>query len=574
MSRLRQFVRTAPLARPLRLARLRRIARTYGHEDWRKLLGANLVAWEEARKAAVGGPRVLIATSTGGHFSVTAIDRLLAVALTLRGAETSIGLCDGMLSACQMCEANLLPDFDRFARRGPAPDLCGYCYGPAAHASSTLGLSVVPYGGELTEADHFAADGLAAGTPLESIERLDWNGIPVGEHAMAGALRFFARGELDSEPAGEAVLRRYLKAALQTAMSVDRLMSRLRPQVVVAHHGIYVPQGVVTAVAHHHGARVVTWNPAYRKHCFVFSHDDTYHRTMMEEPLSSWADRPLAPDEATLIDDYLRSRWHGGKDWIRFHRDPDYELTDDLFRLGLDPDKPTVVALTNVFWDAQLHYPKNAFASQRDWLVRTIRWFADRADLQLVIRIHPAEITGSPASRQFAADEIAAAFPRLPPNVRVVPPTSAVSTYHLAQRCDCAIIYATKTGVELAAIGIPVIAAGEAWVRNKGITRDATSEQSYLKLLEQLPLRKRLAPETVERARRYAFHFFFRRMIPLEFVEPAAGARRFSTRIGGLADLKRQASVGLDVICDGILSGTPFHMPEAAAVAIARRTDG
>ena len=129
---------------------------------------------------------------------------------------------------------------------------------------------------------------------------------------MAGALRFFARGELDSEPAGEAVLRRYLKAALQTAMSVDRLMSRLRPQVVVAHHGIYVPQGVVTAVAHHHGARVVTWNPAYRKHCFVFSHDDTYHRTMMEEPLSSWADRPLAPVEASLIDDYLRCRWHGG----------------------------------------------------------------------------------------------------------------------------------------------------------------------------------------------------------------------------------------------------------------------
>lgn len=571
MPGLRQFVRTSPLARPLRLARLRRIARTYGHEDWPRILGADLGAWHQARKAAVGGTRVLIATSTGGHFSVNAIDRLLAVALTVRGAEVTVGLCDGALSACQMCEANLLPDSGRFALRGPGPDLCGYCYGPAAQASGALGLAVIPYGGELSDADHDAAAELAAATARDAIERLEWNGIPVGEHGMAGALRFFARGELDNEPAGEAVLRRYVKAALQTAMAMDRLMSRLRPEVVVTHHGIYVPQGIIAAVARRHGIRVVTWNPAYRNHCFLFSHDDTYHHTMMEEPLSSWADRPLAADEAALIDDYLRSRWHGSSDWIRFHRDPDYALTEDPSKLGLDPAKPLVVALTNVFWDAQLHYPTNAFASQRDWLVRTIGWFADRPDLQLVVRIHPAEITGSPASRQFAADEIAAAFPQLPPNVRVIPPTSAMSTYHLAQHCDCAIIYATKTGVELASIGIPVIAAGEAWVRNKGITRDATSEQSYLQLLEQLPLRKRLPPETVERARRYAFHFFFRRMIPLEFVEPTVGPRRFTTRIGGLAELARSASIGLDIICDGILSGTPFHMPEAAAVAIAQR---
>lgn len=569
----RQFVRSSPLTRPLRLARLRRIARTCGHEDWRELIGADLGDWDAARQAALGGPHVLIATSLGGHFAMNAIDRLLAVALTLRGANVAIGLCDGVLSACQMCEANLLPDFDRFARRGPNPDLCGYCYGPAASASKILGLNVLPYGEELTASDLAEISELSASTPPEAVERLEWNGVPVGENALAGALRFFARGELEDEPAAEAVLRRYLEASLQTAVAMDRLIRRLEPEVVVAHHGIYVPQGIVTALARRHGVRVVTWNPAYRKHCFLFSHDDTYHRTMMEEPLSSWAERPLAPDEAMLIDAYLRSRWHGSNDWIRFHRDPDYALTDDLSKLGLDPDKPIVVALTNVFWDARLHYSTNAFASQRDWLECTIRWFAGRPELQLVIRVHPAEVTGSPASRQRAADEITADFPELPPNVRVIPPTSAVSTYRLAQRSDCAIIYATKTGIELAAIGIPVIAAGEAWVRNKGITSDASSEQDYIGLLEGLPVRKRLPAETVERARRYAFHFFFRRMIPLEFIEPTGGPRRFSTRIGGLAELRRNASVGLDVICNGILSGTPFHMPEAAAVAIAQRVD-
>ena len=50
------------------------------------------------------------------------------------------------------------------------------------------------------------------------------------------------------------------------------------------------------------------------------------------------------------------------------------------------------------------------------------------------------------------------------------------------------IIYATKMGVELTALGIPVIVAGEAWVRNKGLTQDATSKAHYFELLSQLPL--------------------------------------------------------------------------------------
>lgn len=559
------------IALPLRLLRLRHIARSYGHEDWQKIFGADVDAWSTAKEKARAGRKVLIATGIGGHFSINAIDRLLAVALTLRGAHVTVGLCDGILSACQMCEINLFPSGAAFARRGPQAGLCSFCYEPSAQANRALGFDVAPYGAELTTDDHKLIDALAADTPRTAIEQLEWNGIPVGEHAMAGALRFFAYGDLGDEPESERVLRRYLRASLQTAMAMTHLLSRLKPEIVVVHHGIYVPQGIVAAVARRHGARVVTWNPAYRKHCFLFSHNDTYHHTMMEEPLESWAERALDAGEASLIDTYLQSRWHGANDWIRFHRDPDFSLTEDLSKLGFDPGKPLIIALTNVFWDAQLHYPKNAFASQRDWLVSTIRWFAMHPELQLAIRIHPAEISGSPASRQFAADEIAAAFSTLPDNVRVIPPTSALSTYDLAKHCDCAIIYATKTGVELTSTGIPVIVAGEAWIRNKGFTMDATSEADYLRLLNQLPLRQRLSPALIERARRYAFHFFFRRMIPLEFIVPKAGPRRFSTQIGGIADLMPGASVGLDVICGGILHGHPFHMPEDAAVATAHR---
>ena len=56
-----------------------------------------------------------------------------------------------------------------------------------------------------------------------------------------------------------------------------------------------------------------------------------------------------------------------------------------------------------------------------------------------------------------------------------------MSTYAAMAQCDSVIIYGTKTGVELASMGIPTIVAGEAWIRNKGITRDAATAEQYFR---------------------------------------------------------------------------------------------
>jgi hypothetical protein len=190
--------------------------------------------------------------------------------------------------------------------------------------------------------------------------------------------------------------------------------------------------------------------------------------------------------------------------------------------------------------------------------VDTVSWFADHPDLQLLIRVHPAEIRGTVPSRQRIASELARAFPVMPSNVFIVPPESNVSTYVAMAQCDTVLIYGTKTGVELTAMGIPVIVAGEAWVRNKGITSDASSPEEYHRLLAALPRGSRLDPETTERARRYAYHFFFRRMIPIKLLRPTGDERVFEVDVESALDLRPGNDAGLDLICDGILTGSPF----------------
>jgi hypothetical protein len=308
--------------------------------------------------------------------------------------------------------------------------------------------------------------------------------------------------------------------------------------------------------------RVVNWNVAYRKRRFVFSHHDTYHHTLMSEPVGSWESLELTPRLEAELMDYLESRREGSRDWIWFHERPVEDIDLIAAELGVDFSRPCIGMLTNVMWDAQLHYPANAFSSMLDWAVETIRYFARRPDLQLIVRVHPAELRGTLPSRQPLVAELRKVFPELPKNVVVIPPESHVSTYATMAQCNAVIIFGTKTGVELASRGIPVIVAGEAWIRGKDISIDAASAEDYFRQLDRLPLPSRLPEDVVRRARRYAYHFFFRRMIPVDLVRPLSGWLPYRLEVNRLEQCLPGHSRGLDVICEGILSGSEFVYPE------------
>ena len=559
---MKRGIRRVPaLWRASRLLRRWYHARSDAYPDWQAILASEPELWENARRSAAGGPRVLMASSIGSYVHAITLESALAAALTFRGAEVHTILCDAALPACAECEASLYPNLARFTRNGPQSDLCRDCLWPAERVYRALGLTVHRYSDWLLPDDKTQAREIAASVPFAAIQGYERDGIAIGEHAYAGALRFFASGSLDDEPQGEAVLRRYLESALLTATATTRLLRGVGFTSTVFTHGIYVPWGLLGAVARREEVRVATWNVAYRKRRFIFSHDDTYHHTLMTEPRQHWESLVLTETQERELMQYLASRREGLFDWIVFNRARKDEPADLAARVGLDPSKPVIGLLTNVSWDAQLHYPANAFPNMLEWLVRTCEYFATRQDLQLLIRVHPAEISGFPPSRQPILRELARRLPQLPPNIRVVPPESRMSTYALMSLCNAAIIYGTKMGVELTSVGKPVIVAGEAWIRNKGLTLDATSPEDYFRILDTLPLADRMPDEQVTRARKYAYHFFFRRMVPVPLLVPTGAVPPFKVQIERLEDLLPGVNPGLDLICEGILTGSPFIYP-------------
>jgi hypothetical protein len=527
--------------------------------DWQALLDTNRPLWTDARRRAAGGPKVLMATSVGGFSALTMIESVLAVALTLRGADVHTLLCDAALPACLKVERPEVPDPGVLQRYELPRVLCTACTDIGRYVFEPLSLPAHAFGLGLDAAEKDVARRLAASAAFADIPEYRFRGWAVGEHAYAGALRYFASGNLDDEPYGDMVVRRYFEAALLTAFAVDRLLKTERYAAACFNHGLYTPHGVVGEICRGAGVPVVNWNVAYRKRCFIFSHGDTYHHTLLAEPADAWDEMPWDSSKEEQILAYLKSRWQGTRDWIWFHEKPDEAFDAFAGRIGLDLRKPVVGMLTNVMWDAQLHYRANAFPNMLSWAVRTIEYFGRRPELQLLMRVHPAEIRGTMPSRQPILAELKKVFPRLPPNVFVIPPESPVSTYAAMMRCNAVIIYGTKTGVELTSMGIPVIVGGEAWIRNKGLTLDASTADEYFGILDRLPLDG--AAPALERARKYAYHFFFRRMIPLACMEPVKGWPPYRVAISRLDELLPGADAGLDVVCEGILSGSPFVYP-------------
>lgn len=518
---------------------------------WRKIVHS--LSFPEKNRNAI---RVLVASGTGSHWAMSGFESVLGAALKLRGASVEALLCDGILPACQECDVRLFPD-NRLVEEGAAP-LCRTCFTPAEKMFSELGIIVRRYGTFLPSAEKQVLDAIVDRIGDEKITEFTWRGITVGEHAVSGALRFFGRGSISGESFGHGVARQYLRAALYTAAALDRMLTQFKYDVVIFHHGIYVPQGIVGDVCRLHGIRVVNWNPAYRECTFLFSHGDTYHKTMIEEPSDvcfgyEW-------NEAKEFDlmAYLESRRSGSNDWISFQRQPHGEAAKLLSELGIASNRPIIGVLTNVMWDAQLHFKANAFRSMLEWIFFTIEHFSRRKDVEVLIRIHPAEVLGTVPSRQRVLEEIQSRWPTLPAHIHIVSPDDPKNTYTLMSACDTVLVYGTKMSIELPCWGIPVVVAGEAWVRGKGFTTDVSSPEEYQHILSSLPMRERLSKEKIQMARRYAHHIFHRRMIPVKFAKKNHSLVPFAYKVNSLEELAVGVDPGLDIICDGILSGSLF----------------
>jgi hypothetical protein len=500
-------------------------------------VSAHIAASLELRRG--GGPRVLVA-SLRGWSAHSAYELLIAQALRLRGAQVTLLTCGGGLPACELGSA-------RTAHPRPC-DRCSWLNDRVTDVAGiphyTLGERL-PWGTDACAAPRTPAAG-------DAFDAYDASAISV--------VSLLKSTELEHVAEAPRIVEDFAVAAAGVERAASAILDELEPQIVFQLNGLFAAECVIRALALARGIRAPTYESAPRGGALVFSQEAPAPDYDFGELWARVADRPLSQRQRADVNALLADRARGVGAHEQYFAKTEDDQDELRRRLGIGARERVFSLFTNVTWDSAAVGHDIGFASLFDWVEHAVR-LAERKDLTLVIRVHPAEAHWS--TREALQDVIVSRLGTIPANVRFVSPERALSSYALVDTSELVFTYTTTVGLEAATRGAHVAVAGETHYRGRGFTTDIAGPEDLARAFASEPSAP--SDEQVELALRYAHMFFLRAMIPFPLVACENGrVTRFPRSAAALAP---GANPHLDWICARILDGGHFGLPDELAVA-------
>lgn len=496
-----------------------------------------------------------------GNFpAIVARNGTFATALKVRAERTHTVLCDGTPVACiqrGVEKAETLPEW---------PRRCPGCLKEARHTADKYQLEYSLVGEYVDGTRRGEFRRTAESLPLAKVLEHAYLGANVGRMAWSSFNRHM-KGLLvddDNLPAEqEAILRAYLYAALVNVHAAAAAMDRLSPKSVLTSHGVYVDYAPAMSIAYQRKIPAVSWSSAYAEGHHYFTLPKGANQLVLQGVSSRelWrqrAETPLTAQEEKRLEQFLHHRYvkAGARD-IRVISGP--EKSQALRRkIGLRDEKRVFAVFAHVNWDACFDMSSMIYPNANAWILDTMRRAFEITDVDWIIRVHPGELTdGSVLS---TGDIIKAEFPSIPPHVKVLWADSDINSYGLYGMIDAGVTIFGTPGIELAAMGKPVILAGQAHYGDKGFTIDCASPDAYRAALARAASIGALDERQTALARRYAYWYFVQRHIPIHAIDRKQGH-------WGDIDLERMDELLpgrdpiLDSVCRNIVEGKDFILP-------------
>ena len=335
----------------------------------------------------------------------------------------------------------------------------------------------------------------------------------VEEISLWDAQYTLMREEVDMDsPEDRALHELRMKRNTFAALAALEWMQQNKPDVVLIPNGLILEMGIVFRVARYLNIPAVTFEFNDQREQIWLAQNTSIMRQDTDYLVRDRCSLPMTDEMYERLADLENAR-RGARVWGKSKRLWQYVSAQgaDATRktLGLD-NRPIVLLAANVLGDS-LTLGRNIFAeSMSEWITRTVRFFASRPDVQLVIRVHPGEKLVPQAKSMGTV--VREALPEIPGHIHLIGALDNVNTYDLIEIAGLGLAYTTTVGVETAMNGIPVISCGQTHYRGRGFTLDPSSWEEYFSVLEKvlsdLPAH-RLTGEQIAKAWNYAYRFFF-----------------------------------------------------------------
>ena len=244
--------------------------------------------------------------------------------------------------------------------------------------------------------------------------------------------------------------------------------------------------------------------------------------------------------------------------------------------LRLDPARPVWALFTSNLDEAGgTNLASGVFETHGDWVLASVDFARRHPAIQLVIRVHP----NSGSQRSFAKNSQELAFyeriaSSLPENVRLVRSDDTLNSYALASMAAVGLTWHSTIGVEMAALGKPVVRCGSPEHSAQPCLIMPATPAAYEQMLADLMEGR--APNALSCTRsawRFGAAAFFRYSFAFPLVKQTdwyMGDMNF----GDYRELAPGKDVMLDRICAHVMEGAPLHpaTPERSAAEAAAET--
>jgi hypothetical protein len=419
-------------------------------------------------------PVTLFVAPEAGLKAFFASHLILARSLTDSGHAAVFLSCDGLMPMCSFKFATSTKVTAPGDRSNPA---CRRCRRVALVSGDRYGVVDIAIESLIGERERAEIAAILAEHPDEPW-RTTYDGIAFGALAAGETLRH--RRQLDISEFVEGDLR-LIRGLLFSALAVYFAVSALAARYAVkriAYIGDYAYWLPIQPFARRHGIAVTHIEHAYNfdvDRRYISLRPDSANFHMFHYQIKHWPDyrdRPIEPHMVHRIADssIYRMRGHGGHstfspNWIAGNRQLKHTL-------GLAENRKTIVAYPSssdelvavreilAMFGQKYGRDVRPFPEQNEWLLGLSHWIGTRTDLQLVIRLHPrmgiSHRFPSAATEYLKLQEMLA---NLPANVLLIKPEEKVSSYNLAEIADAVLVSWSTFGLEMARLGIPVVAS-------------------------------------------------------------------------------------------------------------------
>lgn len=361
---------------------------------------------------------------------------------------------------------------------------------------------------------------LAGEMTFQSVKKWVYRKALIGPQVISSVSRKMMQGAPDlKDPAVKKNIAALLPETIEAVHIAERLLDEIKPRLISLIEANYALMGALVDTAISKGISVVQTVQPSRDDAMVFKRlipatRRIHQNSVSKETLDVVSKLPWTDEQEKALRQEFENRY-GGKWFLQSRNQPGVKekgRKEIIRQLELDPAKKIAVIFSPVLWDANLFYGEDLFEDFGDWFVQTVRAACANPNVNWIVKLHPANawkrarenVTVELSEIKLIRENIGV----LPEYVKLLYPTTDISTWSLFKLADFGLTVRGTIGMELPCLGGPVFTAGTGRYSGLGFTIDSKTKEEYLDRLSKIHEYERMADDQTLLAKKHAYCAF------------------------------------------------------------------